>query len=188
MPPKRKYDRKLIINTALDIVQKEGIESINARRLAKELNSSVQPIFSIFNSMSELKDELYNRMIEKFTEYMNSSFGKEKEYRQTGLSYIKFANDYKEYFKALMMQKTDFNIEEFINSNEFADDIIKAGQKLTNFSYEEQKKFHTKVFILTHGIATLVATNTVKFSDDEIESLLGETVNEMLNGYKRREK
>ncbi|MCI9177146.1 MAG: WHG domain-containing protein [Clostridia bacterium] len=33
------------------------------------------------------------------------------------------------------------------------DDIIKAGQKLTGLSYEEQKKFHVKVWIFTHGIA-----------------------------------
>jgi len=43
-----------------------------------------------------------------------------------------------------------------------SNDVIKKGQILTGLSYEEQTKFHVKVWIFTHGIATLLATNTVK--------------------------
>ena len=57
--------------------------------------------------------------------------------------------------------------------------------ELTGFSYEEQKKFHVKVWIFTHGIATLLATNTVKMSDKEIDELLETTVRAMLVGTKK---
>ena len=55
---------------------------------------------------------------------------------------------------------------------------------MTGLSFEEQKKFHVKVWIFTHGIACLVATNTVEFSDEEIEKLLTESVKHMILGYK----
>ena len=45
---------------------------------------------------------------------------------------------------------------------------------------EEQKKFHVKVWIFTYGIACLLATRTVKFTDEEIEELLVSTVDAML--------
>ncbi len=55
---------------------------------------------------------------------------------------------------------------------------------MTHLSYEEQEKFHIKVWIFTHGIACLVATNTVQLSEQEIADLLGTTVMEMMLGRK----
>ena len=104
-----------------------------------------------------------------------------------GISYIKFAKEKPELFKILFMQKTDKNPEAFITSDMIGDETIKRGQELTKLSYEKQKKFHVKVWIFTHGIACLVATNTVKLTNQEIEELLGNTVLEMLQGYKKRE-
>ena len=78
------------------------------------------------------------------------------------------------------MQKTNLDAESFIMSDFIADDIIKVGQSFTGYDYEEQKKFHVKVWIFTHGIACLLATRTVKFTDEEIEELLVSTVDAML--------
>lgn len=99
-------------------------------------------------------------------------------------SYWGFAKDYPEFFKIIFMQKTDLNAENFVMSDKVGDNVIKAGQKLTGLSFEEQKKFHIKVWIFTHGIACLVATATIKISDEEISELLGSTVLEMLKGLK----
>lgn len=32
--------------------------------------------------------------------------------------------------------------------------------------------FHSKMWLFTHGIATLIATNTIKFNEQEISELL----------------
>ena len=82
------------------------------------------------------------------------------------------------------MQKTNLDAEKFIMADNAGDDIIKAGQILTGLNFEEQRKFHVKVWIFTHGIACLVATNTVKFTQSQICELLESTVREMLVGYK----
>ena len=49
MPASRKINKDDIIRVCLDIVRKDGINGINARRVAKELNCSVQPIFFNFS-------------------------------------------------------------------------------------------------------------------------------------------
>ena len=54
----------------------------------------------------------------------------------------------------------------------------------SGLSYDEQTKFHVKVWVFTHGIACLVATRTVQFTDNEIAELLESTVRQMLVGYK----
>lgn len=185
MPPIRKFKKEDIIDAACKIVEKEGFKSINARRIAKELSSSVQPIFHNFETMEELNQEIYIRIYDKYKEYMTKAKNEEQPYKKIGLAYINFAKDYPEFFKAIFMQKTDFNAEDFIMVNDnMGDDIIKAGQVMSNLSYDEQKLFHIKVWMFTHGIACLIATDTIKFAEKEIENLLGSTVREMLIGFK----
>ena len=108
----------------------------------------------------------------------------EKVYKKIGMSYIQFAKDFPEFFKILFMQQTNQKVEYFMRTDTMYDQIIQAGQKMTHLSYEEQEKFHIKVWIFTHGIACLVATNTVQLSEQEIADLLGTTVMEMMLGRK----
>ena len=186
MPPIKKYDRKQTIETAFLLTKKEGLENLNARRLARELNSSVNPIFNNFKNMDELKSEVYNKIYELYKSYMLKDTNQPKAYKNMGLNYIKFAKDYPEFFKIIFMQNTNLNAENFIMADDAGNEIIKKGQILTGLDFETQKKFHVKVWIFTHGIACLVATKTIKFSDDEISLLLENTVREMLIGFLKK--
>ncbi len=185
MPPVRKFSKEEIIISACNIIKTEGKESLNARRLAKSLGCSVQPIFHNFTSMEELNKEVYNHIYNKYKEYMFKAHqSKIKPYKEMGLAYIRFASDYPEFFKMIFMQQTSSTANNIIITDDINTDIIASGQELTHLSYEEQHEFHLKVWIFTHGIACLVATKTVEFKEDEISSLLEETVREMLIGYK----
>lgn len=186
MPPVRKFQRKDIIEVAYQLVNKEGIQSVNARRISRELGCSVQPIFHNFTTMDQLIHEVYQKIYAKYKEYMLRDGHDPHAYKQMGLSYIQFASDYPEFFKIMFMKKTELDAENFMMIDALGDNIIKAGQQLSGLSYEEQKKFHVKVWIFTHGIACLVATKTIRFSKDEIEKLLGDSVIEMLRGYKEK--
>lgn len=187
MPKQMKFTKDIVLDTTYELLKEEGIENVNARNIAKKLNCSVHPIFRHFKDMEEVKKQVYLKIYEKYKEYMLSGKNKEKEYKQMGLSYIRFAKDYPNFFKILFMQESKLDAENFIMADSLGDDVIKAGQKLTNLSFDEQKKFHVKVWLFTHGIACLVATNTIKFSNKEIENLLESTVVEMLKGlYKEK--
>lgn len=184
MPPIKKFDKESIIDVAYNIAMKEGLDGINARRIASILHSSVNPIFNNFKNMEELKENVYERIYELYKSYMLREESPLKRYKQTGLNYIRFAKDYPEFFKIIFMQATPLNVEKFIMADDAGNDVIKKGQELTGFSFEEQKKFHSRVWIFTHGIACLVATNTVSLSDEEISKLLEDSVRQMLIGYK----
>lgn len=178
------FKKEDVLNITYEIAKKEGFESINARKIAAKLNSSVHPIFKHFKDMEDLKKAVYEKIYAKYQEYMSIKDNEKYAYKKMGLSYIKFAKDYPEFFKIIFMQKTDLNAEDFVMADKIGDDVIKKGQILTGLSFEEQKEFHIKVWIFTHGIACLVATKTVEFSDEEISELLGNTVLEMLKGFK----
>lgn len=180
MAPGIKVTKEDIINTACKIVEKRGIEDINARSIAKELNCSIQPIFHNFTTMDELKKELLDKIYSKFKEYMKEG---KNSYKESGMSYIKFARDFPNFFKIIFMSESNLKEDNYIENS---DEIIQIGMKKTGLDHEEQKRFHFKVWIFTHGIATLVATKTCSLTDEEISKLLTEAVNGMLEQHKNR--
>ena len=121
MPRELQFKKEDVLNISYKLVEEQGFENLNARRIAKELNSSVHPIFKHFKDMEELKKAVYEKIYAKYHEYMLSGKDKEKAYKEMGLSYIKFAKDYPEFFKIIFMQKTNLNAEKFIMSDNVGD-------------------------------------------------------------------
>lgn len=184
MPPIKKYTYDDIVNVSYEIAKSEGLNGINARKIAHILGCSVQPIFHNFKNMDELIEKVKEKIYKKYVEYFKVDLKEDYAYKKMGLGYIRFARDYPEFFKILFMQETNKSALEFVMADALGDDVIKAGIKLTGFSYEKQKRFHVKVWIFTHGLACLVANKTVNFSDQELDKLLEESVREMLRGKK----
>ena len=51
MPPKPKFTREQVVDAALELVSKKGIEALTARELGAQLGSSACPIFTAFKNM-----------------------------------------------------------------------------------------------------------------------------------------
>lgn len=184
MPPIKKIQKEDIINCALALLKNESIEQINARRIAKELGCSVQPIFYNFENMDDLKKVLFQQIYEIYQNYMFEGSQVKNPYKGMGLAYIRFARDYPNFFKMIFMGRTEFSPKTLIMNDNKGNDVIQKGMELTGFSFEEQKEFHVKVWIFTHGLATLVATGTIQINDYEIDQLLESAVREMIIGRK----
>ena len=82
MPPRTVFKKEDVLNVAYAIVKKEGFEGLNARRIAKELNSSVHPIFRHFTDMEELKKAVYKKIYAKYQEYMQIEINENKAYKK----------------------------------------------------------------------------------------------------------
>ena len=106
MPPKFKFTREEIIQAALDLTRESGIAAVTARGLGAKLGSSVKPIFSLFENMEEVQNEVL-KAAEKLSqarirETMES--GQYPPYKASGIAYICFAREEKELFKLLYMR------------------------------------------------------------------------------------
>ena len=186
MPPIKKFQREEIIDTAYEIVKREGFDSINARRIAKELGGSVQPIYHNFATMEELKKEVSDRIYKKYQTTMREATDTEHSYLEKGIAYVRFAKEYPEFYKIIFMQESKMNLDEFIQADiEVTENVMESITQKFDISKEDLKDFHIKVWIFTHGLACLVATKTVNFTDDEIRKLLLNTVQEIFRGYKK---
>lgn len=172
MPPIKKFQKEDIINATYKIVRIEGMEAVNARRIAKELNCSIQPIFHNFTTMEELKTQVYEKILETYHNYMLSDIECEYPYRQTGKNYIKFAREESKLFQMIFMSPTNLPPEKFMLEDSNFKNIEKFAGDITKLSTDRIKEFHTKMWIFTHGIATLMASKTCEFTESQIDKLL----------------
>lgn len=174
MPPKQRITRDKILNCGFEILKKDGISYINARSIAKKLNCSTQPIFSCFSSMDELKQILIEMASDCYSTYLQEGMKKENGFKQSGIAYIRFAKEEPKLFSLLFMNSSDFDVHTSKGIDTNHDLIITKFQELIDIPKEDADRLFLNIWIFTHGIATMVCTRTVNFTDKEIDVLLSD--------------
>lgn len=188
MPPITRITREDIIQTAYEITRREGLQTVNARAIAKQLNCSIQPIFHKFQTMEVLKEEVMKRVYQEYNHYMEQGLKHEKPYKGIGLSYIKFAKKEPKLFQLLFMTEYEKSIEEIIKDDSGFQTVKSTIQSVTGLNAKDAENFHLQMWIYTHGMATMLATHTCTIPDEQISFLLTQGYKGLLYQYKRGEK
>ena len=188
MPPKVKIKKEEILDAAIEIIRTEGIAGVNARALGKRLDCSVQPIFRNFLNMDELRKALYDKIECVFDESMRSGLGRHRiPFLGMGLAYIEFAKTEANFFKFLFMSD-EFkgkSVLEMIKEEENQEYIyIIAG--MTGLDFENAEELFLSIWLITHGIASLMATNDCNLSEETIIRLLMDSFSGMKYQLKKR--
>ena len=189
MPPKIKIKEDAILDVALEITRKSGIEGVNARELAKELGCSIQPVFRTFQNMENLKKALYKKVEEHFNAYMLNGMNHRIPFLGMGLAYINFAKEEKNLFKLLFMSDA-IHVDSPMDmiSGQENQEVIALIAGMTQLNEENSKKLYVDIWLLTHGIASLVATNHCHFNNEEAEIILMDAFKGFLNQFSKKEK
>ena len=174
MPTKIRISKDMILDTAFEIVRQYGMEKLSNRELANKLKCSIRPIYYQFENVEEMQKELYIKIEQYFYKFLLENMTEGiPQYKQVGINYIKFAKKENKLFQTLFMSETGLRPDAFVSK---AGDDYKEIEKLvkisTHLKEDDIKDFHTKMWIFCHGIATLVANNTINLTDDQIQQLL----------------
>lgn len=171
MPPKFKFTREEIIQAALDLTRESGIAAVTARGLGAKLGSSVKPIFSLFENMEEVQNEVLKAAGKlsqaRIRETMES--GQYPPYKASGIAYICFAREEKELFKLLYMRDRS---RETFDEGDSIKPLIEEIQKQTGLSEEDAYRFHLEMWVYVHGIATMIATSYLEWDLDTVSEVL----------------
>ncbi len=176
MPPKNRYTKEQITNAALEILRADGMAAVTARSVAAKLGCSVAPIFSVFENMDELQNELIMQCKAIYTSYVEVGLKDKVAFKGVGLSYLKFAMEEPNLFKLLFMSNDGaYGLDNVLSEIEVNyEGIFKCVQDCYGLSEEDSKKLYLHMWIYTHGIAVLCVTGTCLFSDKEIDGMLSE--------------
>lgn len=169
MPAKQKLTKEQIELAALEIVRRSGPEGLNARALAKALDCSTQPIFSNFASMEELSGAVEARARLLYEERISRGMAElAPPYMGSGLAYITFAREEKQLFRLLFMCDRRGDYE----PRENTDDVIAALRKKTGLSYEEAMEKHLMMWVFVHGIAVMINTGYLDWTEEQTRAML----------------
>lgn len=187
MPPKAKFTREEIIEAAFEIVKTSGLDALTARALGEKLGSSARPIFTVFNGMDEVQSEvialarsLYEKCEDEYMKNCNS-------FKGSGIGYIRFAYELPKLFQVLFMrEQSDIPNHEtaLVVIDNYYEKILQSVQKEYGFSYETSKEIYMHMWIYSHGIASLIATNVCSFSEQDISEMLTDVCSSIIRKYK----
>ncbi len=174
MPPKVKVTEEAILDAAIEITREKGIAGVNARELGKALGCSVQPVFRNFQSMEKLKEGLYKKAENTFDDHMRRGMELHRiPFLGMGLAYIKFARTEKNLFKFLFMADgfKGKSVLDMIRGEENRE-IIHMIAGMTGLDFENAEQLFLGIWLITHGIAAMMAANDCDFSEELIIKLL----------------
>lgn len=189
MPPKAKFTKEEVISTAFEIVKENGFEALTARYLGKRLGSSARPIFTVFDGMDEVESGVVERAKSLYNDYVAKGLADAMPFKGVGTQYIKFAVDYPKLFQLLFMAKYDDKrvdgILPVLDDN--YREILGAVQNQYVLKRESALRLYRHLWIYTHGIATLCATKTCAFSEEEISGMMTDVFVSLLKRIKEEE-
>lgn len=172
MPAKKQITKDMILDAALKLLQNQGYDAVNIKQLAKELGCSTQPIYLSFSGMDELRDELLLVAVEEFVTYMKKN-SRDALVSLYDVSYIHFAKEEPRLFCFLFMRANAFaEMKQAVLP--IIEQSVNRLMDTYHISYEEADILHDQLWMHTHGIASMIATNFCNWDMEKAGTMLTE--------------
>lgn len=180
MPPKIRYGRDEVVAAALQITRTKGLDALNARAVAAQLGCSTQPLFREFSSMEQIRQEVYLAAMQVYDGYMaRSSELAATPYLGCGMAYLLFAREEPKLFELLYMRSQTPNASVKQLQDQRFETIVQVVMQKFGYDHDKAQRFHEHIWIYTHGLAAMLASGYLNFSDDELQQLLREVFQSM---------
>lgn len=187
MPPKPKFTKEKIVAAALKIVSESGMESLTARELGAKLGTSARPIFTVFNGMDELQNEVRAAAMARFENMRSENTDEMPIFKQIGMKMVLFGIKEPKLYQLLFMRENDgaASFEDIFGIlGNTAEECVKLIKSEHGLSDKHARDLFTNMWIYTFGVGTLCATRVCKFSEKELSLLLSSQFNAVVSYYK----
>ncbi len=182
MVKKLDITKEIIVKSGVKLIDKEGWQALNARSLAKQIGISTKPLYRIYNNMDEIKEDILLEISRQYDEFLTSRIDNKKALLTLCISYVEFANDYKNLFISLFLsnnlkwQKIEDVFDEKWNQSTIINLVNKQG-----FSFAEARELFLHMWLYANGLATLIATNQIKLDEQSIMVRMVNIYKDLLN-------
>ena len=97
--PKQKITREMVVGAAFQLAREGGMERVLVKDIAARLGCSVQPIYSCFRNMGELRRAVELRTADYMADWLSARLDPSSLFQSTGRAYVQFAQEEPELFK-----------------------------------------------------------------------------------------
>ncbi len=161
MPPKTTTTQEQILQAAFEIARAEGLEAVSARRVARELDCSTQPVYRAYGSMDELKQAVLLRILAVAQSYLSTPVEGEPPFLQFGLGNLRFAEEEPNLFQALSLSGPVLeNIKNGRPPPDFVLERMRADPQLATLTDEQLTRIHDQLWFFSQGLTSLFLTGS----------------------------
>ena len=185
MPPKVKYQKEDILNAALHITREKGIDAVTAREVAKELSVSVGPIFTWFDTMDELKAQVYELARERYKSYLERGLSGDIPFLGIWQQYLQFAREEPKLYQMLFLTKPGSASGGAMDALRLSQDLARESiMHIYNMDERTADCFFRDLWLVSFSFATLVVTDDCPYTDEEIFDIGAEISLSVCKAYK----
>ena len=175
VPPKPKFTKEEIVQAALKVVSQKGVEALTAKELGDALGTSARPIFTVFNSMKEVQDEVRRAAMRRFESFANQKTPDVPLFKQVGIQMVLFGAKEPKLYQLLFMRENRNAVgfdDVFGELGPTAETCIRLIQDEYGMREREAKQLFENVWIYTFGVGALCATRVCRFSEEQLGQML----------------
>lgn len=171
MPPKPKYTKEEIVNAAYELTREKGIDAVVAREVGKRLNTSSSPIFTVWNSMDALREEVRKLAKQKYQAYMADIFNYSPSFKEFGMRWVGFAAEEPNLYRLLFLSQGNEHSPYIRFKQEFEsiiNPLVEEIIKTFGLSEVDAEDLLNRMIIFANGIAAFVITDKDSFSKETV--------------------
>lgn len=178
MPPSPKVTKEQLINAALEIASKQGFDKVTAREVGKSLGISSRPVFTYYESMNDLKADVWMAAYNRYLEYTVTSNDDERTFQHAGRQVMRFVKEEPALFRLLCFPTPENPDASTIGSFSFFEKNYDRFKERIEEDYgltgEDSKSVFRNMWIFTLGVAMLVQSGSCPYSDEQLDRLMSE--------------
>ncbi len=187
MPPKQRITKEILLDHAFRIAESNGISAVTSRSVAKSVGCSIQPVFSQFPTMEELRQATFDYACGKFVDEV-LEFENQPDFFAKVVSWtIDLARNRPHLYRLLYLSGgfRGKNLTESMMTYESNRKMIAKMTELYGLDVESCKDIIVRSCLFLLGIGTMICENHFSYTDEQISQMVKQTVSDMVHGARR---
>ena len=188
MPPKVKITKEMVADASFEVIRASGHENLNARTIAEYLGCSTQPVLYSFKTVDEIREAAYEIADGYHTSFIMPKETDTDPMLALGLNYVRFGYEEKNLFRFLFQTNKfgGMDVEALLGDPNLTA-IIELMAKGMACEPREAREMFLTFFCVAHGLASLLANNSMEYDEGQCKKMLEEVFFGMLSSRKGKE-
>ncbi len=187
MPPKVRFTREQIVDTAFEIARTRGVEGVTIRGVAAALGCSIAPIYVNFSRIEDVRQAVADKAIHESRRIL-SEVDTGNPFRDIGAASVRFARDFPVIFRDLVLTPNEYVPA---RSDELDPHLVSHMQEdpdLVGLSADDLRTLLLKMRVFHTGFAAATANGLLPkdTGDEEIIELMNEVARDLIAGARSR--
>lgn len=184
MPRKPKFTREEVLDSAFEVARESGVEAVTAAGVAANMGYTGSSLFTHFDSMEEIRAEVYGRAKAMVMEYFLGCMEYQPAFKEMGLRWVRFAKEEPQLYRMLFLGKEKNILKEF---DKVLNPMKKEVQKEFGLSGEDAAELISGCITQANGISAFIINGSGDYTDEEIGRYLSNTCLGMVLLFKTRD-